>query len=132
MPKLPNISETYPPFLTPDVLKRPYTLTVSGVDLMELYSERERKHIKKYVVSFKEANARLACSQAIARSVASVLGDDPNRWVGQKLVLFKDAYNNKDCIRARPVGTVDSAPTEPLEPPVDDEVDAHEKEFSGE
>jgi hypothetical protein len=68
--------------------------------MLPLFNQRTQKAEDKYVISFLRAKSRLACSKAVARSVAEVLGSDPNDWRGKSLTLYQGDFNGRPCIRA--------------------------------
>jgi hypothetical protein len=65
-----------------DVEEQPLTLTISGVEAVEL------EEGTKYAVSFEESEMELILNVTNARTIEKLYGGDTEAWTGKKIMLF--------------------------------------------
>ncbi len=86
-----------------DLADTEWTLTIGGVEMEELKSERGIEH--KPVVAFRGAEKRLVLNLTNYDSIAAAYGEDTDAWTGKKIILYPDEtqFGRKlvNCIRVR-------------------------------
>ena len=120
-----------------DLQGRKVKVRIIDWDTVEL--KRPDRNVTQIALTFAGKGKRLGLNITNARMVASMLGDDPDQWLQQDIVLYPSKTPNAsgqivDCIRieyhepepvAKPVRPARPAPTAPVQdernpPPSDD------------
>ena len=86
-----NINETFPSssnFLKKEDLPKPAKVVISNIDLMEF--DQDGKTQRKLVIEFEGKEKKLACNKTNARTIAAMLGDETDNWVGKEITLYND------------------------------------------
>lgn len=114
---------------------RDVTLTIDKVAGGELKGENGKTD-KKPIVTFRETKKKLALNKTNGSTIASLYGNDVEKWVGKRITLYPTTTTfgrqTVECIRVRPkVPNGKSAappatmePTPNSAPPEVDDVDA--------
>ena len=88
---LMNINDTFPStsnFLKKEDLPKPAKVKISDIDLMEF--DQDGKKQAKLVLEFEGKEKKLACNKTNARTIAAMLGDETDNWIGKEITLYND------------------------------------------
>lgn len=111
-----KISELFPSrYLSPIDLKgKTARVTIEKVELESLRDPRSNQNNDKLVVHFIGKEKALVLNKTNAYTIAEILGDDTDDWIGGQISLYtaqiKVGGEPKDCIR---VSTADQNPKSP-------------------
>ena len=86
-----NINDTFPStsnFLKKEDLPKPAKVKIKDVDLMEF--DQDGKTQRKLVLEFEGKEKKLACNKTNARTIAAMLGDETDNWIGKEITLYND------------------------------------------
>lgn len=97
-----NVSEIYPSkWLKASDLKGPVIVTIAGVAIVEVGSDRE----KRPVASFTGKEKQFVMNKTNLRAIADLYGGNTESWHGQKIVLYPTTTpfggEERACIRVR-------------------------------
>lgn len=72
-----------------DLDGRPYTLTISGVQMEDLERD-DGSERSAATVTFKEAKRQLVLNRTNALCIAAMFGDDTDGWLGKRITLYPE------------------------------------------
>lgn len=104
---------------------RDFTLTIASVDRYEPERRKRGERVRRFVVSFVEAERSWLCGPASATQIEAMYGG-PKNWPGKRVTLYFDEsvqFGGKAVggIRPRPIIPRIRADTELVSQPVDQE-----------
>jgi hypothetical protein len=79
------------------------TLTIEGVDVREVGSEK----VRKGVLLFKELDRGMVLNKTNSRTIAALYGSETTKWKGKRVTLYRSetSFQGKlvPCVRVRDV-----------------------------
>lgn len=115
-----KISQVYPrKYATGEDLKgKAYSLTVKNVALETVHPQPGAPAEDKPVIYFDGTAKGIILGPALARQIASILGDDTDAWTGKRITIYPQpmrvAGKEVTAIRARAATNGPSAPPETM------------------
>jgi hypothetical protein len=90
-----SVSKVYPsPWISPDDITRPFTLVIKTVTVEEFRLPDGTKE-RKIVLAFTRTEKRLPLNKTQAKTLAKLLGDDAEQWMGSTIVLAPAVAPNR-------------------------------------
>lgn len=93
-----------------DLQGRPFTVTISHLQLEKMTPTPGAAPVEKWVVFFKETQKGVVLSKTLATQIAQAVGsDDTDNWSGKKVVIYPETVNvagkTRIAIRAKAAQT---------------------------
>jgi len=86
-----NVNEAFPStsnFLKKEDLPSPAKVKIESIELMEF--EQDGKPQRKLILSFEGKEKKLACNKTNSRTIAAILGDETDEWIGKEITIYND------------------------------------------
>lgn len=81
-----------------ELLGKKVTLTITDVDMEDLVGE-DNKPKAKAALAFKETEKQMVMCKTNGMSIKAMFGKKLADWVGKRITIFPDTWNNEPCIR---------------------------------
>lgn len=85
--------------------RRDIIVTIEKVEAQQIVGEGGKKN-KKPVVSFVGKDLPMVIGKTVAKTIASMYGNDTRAWIGKRITIYPATTEvggeTKDCIRVRP------------------------------
>ena len=98
-----------------DLKGRDHTLTIQEIVKEEVYDKKERKHVLKPALYFKDKKKGLILNITCARIVQKLYGKQIEDWIGKRITIYPTTEYNfgeeQDVVRVR--ATVPPSPPAP-------------------
>ena len=90
-PPTRTIHDLYTFYLSPAHIDKPRTVTISQVEITEIYNEKANKDLPGIVVHFSDARRSLKLNKTQTAALWEIAGtDDYTKWAGQRVTLTKE------------------------------------------
>lgn len=113
-----------------DLGGRQITVVIERVKAGVLEDPKRKKTDRKPIVFFRGAKKPLALNKTNAKTIASLYGNDTEKWVGKPITIYptRTTFGSEevDCIRVKPsvAGKAEDMPAPPPAPAPEEEVHA--------